>query len=215
LLPRGRDKPQPNMVHLGSRMKNSGQLCNERVALDDAEFHFAVLLQRRPECPVSTQTLWTLPISAAWSKADSLCSKRVIPSLIQMYGPAVRCKRFSSIWQCGLASMYPVSDWSCSWLPPRRRRLILSQTLAGKLSYVIDSSSLCAVPLFVPGGRSFVPACAQTRRAQARQGWPSRGLASRFRAARPCLDGREHGVRITLDGTPSHRSLPTRRRGPR
>src|SRR5258708_2113210 len=30
-----------------------------------------------------------------------------------MYGPAVRCKRVSSIWRtCGLASMYPASDWS-------------------------------------------------------------------------------------------------------
>jgi len=27
----------------------------------------------------------------------------------QMYGPAVRCKRFSSIRQYGLASMYPTS----------------------------------------------------------------------------------------------------------
>ena len=31
-----------------------------------------------------------------------------------MYGPAARCKRFSSIWWLsGLASMYPVSSWSC------------------------------------------------------------------------------------------------------
>jgi hypothetical protein len=32
-----------------------------------------------------------------------------------MYGPAVRCKRFSSIRQYGLALMYPTSDWSV-WL---------------------------------------------------------------------------------------------------
>src|SRR5262245_38842278 len=34
-----------------------------------------------------------------------------------MYGPAVRCKRFPRSGGCGLASMYPVSDWSLSWLP--------------------------------------------------------------------------------------------------
>ena len=34
-----------------------------------------------------------------------------------MYGPAVRCKRFRRSGGCGLASMYPVSDWSLSRLP--------------------------------------------------------------------------------------------------
>ena len=44
-----------------------------------------------------------------------------------MYGPAVRCKRVSSIWRtCGLASMYPASDWSVlcsepSWISARVR----------------------------------------------------------------------------------------------
>src|SRR5713101_861945 len=33
--------------------------------------------------------------------------------LTRMYGPAVRCKRVSSIWRMwGLASMYPASNWS-------------------------------------------------------------------------------------------------------
>src|SRR5215471_7830819 len=41
---------------------------------------------------------------------------------------------------------------------------------------------------------------------------PDAGLASRFDAARPCLDGPEHGARITLDGTPSRWSCRTRRR---
>ncbi len=31
-----------------------------------------------------------------------------------MYGPAVRCKRFVDLVVSGLASMYPVSSWSCS-----------------------------------------------------------------------------------------------------
>jgi class 3 adenylate cyclase len=30
-----------------------------------------------------------------------------------MYGPAVRCKRFVDLVVSGLASMYPVSSWSC------------------------------------------------------------------------------------------------------
>src|SRR5262245_4349763 len=37
--------------------------------------------------------------------------------MTRMYGPAVRCKRFPRSGGCGLASMYPVSDWSFSWLP--------------------------------------------------------------------------------------------------
>jgi len=49
------------------------------------------------------------------------------PGLTPLYGPAVRRKRFSSIWRiCGLASMYPASDWSelCSgppWISARVR----------------------------------------------------------------------------------------------
>jgi hypothetical protein len=63
--------------------------------------------------------LWpiaTLPqefISAMPPKADKPEPTRMTP----MYGPAVRCKRFCRSGGCGLASMYPVSDWSLSWLP--------------------------------------------------------------------------------------------------
>ena len=32
--------------------------------------------------------------------------------MTRMYGPAVRCKRFRQPGRCGLASMYPASDWS-------------------------------------------------------------------------------------------------------
>ncbi len=32
--------------------------------------------------------------------------------MTRMYGPAVRCKRFRQPGGCGLASMYPASDWS-------------------------------------------------------------------------------------------------------
>src|ERR1700758_3051875 len=88
----------------------------------------------------------------------------------------------------------------CSHAPGRpilHRRLILSQTSAGKLNYFIDRLLilLCAVPLFVPGGRSFVPTCGATDapRAGAVKAGRRAGLASRVRAARPCLDGPEHG----------------------
>ena len=46
--------------------------------------------------------------------------------MTQMYGPAARCKRFRQPGRCGLASMYPVSDWSVlcsgpSWISARVR----------------------------------------------------------------------------------------------
>ena len=89
--------------------------------------------------------------------------------------------------------------------PPSR--LILSQTSAGKrcLAYVIGSSSSRAVPLFVPCGRSFVPAraCAETPRARVVKAGRRAYLASRSGAARPRLDGPEHGATLTPVGTPS------------
>src|SRR5262252_10907466 len=42
-----------------------------------------------------------------------------------LYGPAVRCKRFRRSWRCGLALLYPASDWSVcsgpSWISARMR----------------------------------------------------------------------------------------------
>ena len=59
----------------------------------------------------------------------------------------------------------------------------------GQTNYVIDKLLilLCAVPLFAPGGRSFVPALrVQTRRAQGAVKAGRRAcLASRVPAARP------------------------------
>ena len=66
----------------------------------------------------------------------------------------------------------------------------------------------CAVPLFVPCGRSFVPtcACAWAPRARSRQGWPSR-LAYRLRGiARPHLDRPERSTILTPVGAPSYPS---------
>src|SRR5258708_34219361 len=47
-------------------------------------------------------------------------------ALTPMYGPAARCKRFRQPGRCGLASMYPASDWSVlcsgpSWISARMR----------------------------------------------------------------------------------------------
>jgi len=45
--------------------------------------------------------------------------------LTQLYGPAVRCKRFRRPGWCGLALLYPASDWSVcsgpSWISARMR----------------------------------------------------------------------------------------------
>ena len=66
-----------------------------------------------------------LPLAPAFARS-ALPRKRV-RSLTPMYGPAVRCKRVSSTWRmCGLASMYPASDWSGlssgpSWISARGR----------------------------------------------------------------------------------------------
>ena len=165
-----------------------------------------------------------------------------------MYGPAVRCKKISTIWRrailhqcirpllgaccapghhgyqraCDLikrqASTGQVGH-QCSHAPGRpilHRRLILSQTSAGKLTTssiaphfaLFLCSCLAAVPSSRPAGY---------RRAARRggQGWPLRGPCHLL----PCcqataLTAPEHGARITLDGTPSHRSCRTRRRAP-
>jgi hypothetical protein len=59
--------------------------------------------------------------------------------------------------QCSHAPGRPILHLVSSSRRPRRVRTV---------GYVIDSSSLHAVPLFVPGGRSFVPACACRRAAR-------------------------------------------------
>jgi hypothetical protein len=160
--------------------------------------------------------------------------------MTHMYGPAVRCKRFSSIrqiWSCinvsglwlervvlpghhgyqracdlisGQASTGPLGSpvFACAGKTDLHRRLILSQTLAGKLTRSSIAPHLAfAVPLFVPGGGSFVPACACRRAAhRGRQGWPWRWPSPSLRCCQAALDGAEHGARITPDGMPSHRS---------
>jgi predicted metal-binding protein len=90
--------------------------------------------------------------------------------------------------------------------PPSR--LILSQTSAGKLGYVIDRS--CRVSSFVRTGGvpSSRPAVLQRAARKGRQGRPSLYLASCFGAARPRLDGRGHGARIRPAGIKSQMRVP-------
>ena len=117
----------------------------------------------------------------SWGISGRAADIAKMARLTQLYGPAVRRKRFSSIWRiCGLASMYPASDWSalghhgyqraCDLITGQASngpfgspvfvragktdppsRLILSQTSAGNRCWVvIDNSSSRTVPLFVP-----------------------------------------------------------------
>jgi hypothetical protein len=158
----------------------------------------------------------------------------------------VRCKRFPRSGGCALASMYPVSDWSLSWLPTimdsqRACELISGQASTGHVGHqcshapgrpifhfvsssrrprrvnavccvidrsscVIDRSSFRAFPLFVPCRRFLRPGLRrQKRRAPgAVKAGCHAGLASRSFAARPRLDGPEHGAMVKLVGTSSH-----------
>jgi hypothetical protein len=79
--------------------------------------------------------------------------------------------------QCSHAPGRPILHHVSSSRRPRRVRAV---------GYVIDSSSLRTVPLFVPGGRSFIPACA-CRRA-ARKG-PSRLAVALALPLAPALPG--------------------------
>ena len=98
--------------------------------------------------------------------------------------------------------------FACAGKTDPPSRLILSQTSAGNRlwDYVIDCSLILCVPLFVPGGRSFAPACAgpSAPRARAGQGWPSRLACLWSGVSRPRLERTEDGVTIRRHGAPSH-----------
>jgi hypothetical protein len=102
--------------------------------------------------------------------------------------------------------------FACAGKTDLHPRLILSQTSAG-VSYIIDSSSCSFVRAWRPFLRPDLRATDAPRAGAVKAGRRA-GLAPRFHAARPRLDGPEHGARITLDGTPSHCSCRTRRRAP-
>jgi hypothetical protein len=118
---------------------------------------------------------------ANWGEADSNAAARECKLLTPMYGPAVRCKRFSSI--LGDAVLHqcirPLIGASAPGHHGYQRAcdLILSQTEAGKdIGYVIDSS-LASGCSFVRAWWLFLrPGLRVHRRAarKGRQGWPSR-----------------------------------------
>ena len=158
--------------------------------------------------------------------------------LTQVYGPAVRCKRFrrsgsTVLHQCirslfgalapdhhgyqrafdlisGQASTGPFGSpvFACAGKtdPPL---LVSSSRRPRRVDYIIDSLLiswlfLCSRLAAVPSSR---PARADASRTGAVKAGRRACLASRVPpAARPRLDGPEHGARLTLDGTPSHRS---------
>jgi hypothetical protein len=148
-----------------------------------------------------------------------------------MYGPAVRCKRLwstladavlrpcirSLIGACAPGHHgYQRASRQAFWVTSVRTRredrssIIVSSSRRTRRVRVLITSSiaswLCAVPLFVPGSRSFVPTCGC--RGAPRAGTVKVGrracLASRASVARPRLDGPEHGARIKRVGTRLH-----------
>jgi hypothetical protein len=71
------------------------------------------IVERAPASPLGSRRVaggdryhfcvWRGRLGAGGQSGDRINTDR---------GPAVRCKRFRRSWRCGLASMYPASDWS-------------------------------------------------------------------------------------------------------
>ena len=119
----------------------------------------------------------------------------------------------------GQASKGPFGSpvFACAGKTDPPSRLILSQTSAGKgcrLCHRLLLASLCS---FVRALRSFLRPGLQSSiasRAGAVKAGRRAVLTSCSTAARPRLDGSEHGARIKQVGTPSQPSCCTRRRVP-
>jgi hypothetical protein len=123
-----------------------------------------------------------------------------------------------------MRSRYRTSLERASWVTSVRMRredrssIVVSSSRRPWRVKVLAMSSIApflrAVPLFVPGGRSFVPACGKggAPRAGAVKAGRRAYLAVRESVSRPCLDWPEHGARIKQVGVPSHGSSRTRRR---
>jgi hypothetical protein len=74
-----------------------------------------------------------------------------------MYGPAVRCKRFCRSWRCGLASMYPASDWSVA--PGHHGYQRACDLISGQAS-----NGLFGSPVFACAGKTDPPLSSQSSR---------------------------------------------------
>src|SRR6202165_3346966 len=71
--------------------------------------------------------------------------------LTHMYGPAVRCKRFVDLVVSGLASMYPVSSWSC-FAPDQYGYQRACDLINGQAS-----TGPCGSPVFACAGKTDPP----------------------------------------------------------
>jgi hypothetical protein len=71
--------------------------------------------------------------------------------MTRMYGPAVRCKKFRRAVGCGLASMYPASDWS-GWAPGHHGYQRAGDLISGQASTGPNGS-----PVFARAGKTDPP----------------------------------------------------------
>jgi hypothetical protein len=165
----------------------------------------------------------------SWVQTGSVWHTGKVTRLTRMYGPAVRCKRFSStladavLRQCirsPIGACAPaIMDISAHAIfladrPRRAVRVTRARTRREDRSSIVVSSSRktrrvivimssiaswrCAVPLFVPGGRSFVPTCGmqKLRRAQG----PSRLAVAGALPLAPAWPGHALAVPSTARG---------------
>ena len=132
--------------------------------------------------------------------------------LIGAYAPSHHGYQRACVLITGQASTGPFGSpgFACAGKTGPPSLLILSQTSAGNRMWVLRHRWLLigAVPLFVPWGRSFVPACGchWAPRAGAVKAGRRAWLASGTGVSRPCLDGTEHGATLKRIGTPSYLS---------
>src|SRR5215471_15361174 len=120
--------------------------------------------------------------------ADTLLHQCIRPLLGACCAPGHHGDQRACDLISGQASTGPLGSpvLACGGKTDIHRRLIISQTSAGRLTKSSIAPHLMAVPLFVPGGRSFVPTCA-CRRA-ARKG-PSRLAVGPALPLAPMLPG--------------------------
>jgi hypothetical protein len=170
----------------------------------------------------SRRALWTaMPVqrSVMGGKPEKICSVRGLPAMTQMYGAAVRCKRFrrsvglrscinvSGLWLERVvlratmdisAHAFSLADrplgFSCAVKTDPPYRLLLSQTSAG-IGRVLGQCCLlvAAVPFFVPERPILRPGRQSCRAARA-------GAVKTGRLWRPPaglgFDGSEHGATL-------------------